>query len=180
MGSSDNIIFKNWINHNTIGILLRGTPFLLFGPPPVVSRNNVIYLNNITRNVLGISLNKTFSGVVVFDNIIYMNNFIENSIHALDDCGKNSFNDSYIGNFWDNYEGEDEDNDGVGDSPYCIPGDGGSIDYKPSIKPFKVILGEEEKSDKIFEKHWLFLTIAEIAIIIIAFFCNQFMEKMKK
>jgi hypothetical protein len=36
-----------------------------------------------------------------------------------------------IGNFWDNYTGSDPDDDGIGNTPHLIPGDGGAQDNKP-------------------------------------------------
>ncbi|NIQ04984.1 MAG: hypothetical protein GWO20_04400, partial [Candidatus Korarchaeota archaeon] len=41
-----------------------------------------------------------------------------------------------IGNYWGDYNGTDTDGDGIGDTPYVIPGPAGSKDYHPSMTPF--------------------------------------------
>jgi parallel beta-helix repeat protein len=78
------------------------------------SNNNSIINNSISLSVLnGIILNNSE------DNIIYGNNFVDNYETAYD----NSENQWYWrggGNYWNNYSGQDEDNDGVGDSPQLI------------------------------------------------------------
>jgi hypothetical protein len=70
-----------------------------------------------------------------YNNFIYNNNFIDNYLQA-SDCGSNFWNGSYLdgGNYWSDYSGVDNDNDGYGDSPYYIL-DGDNIDYYPLIKP---------------------------------------------
>jgi nitrous oxidase accessory protein NosD len=41
---------------------------------------------------------------------------------------------SYLGNYWDDYEGTDADRDGIGNTPYSI--DSVSAEY-PLMKPFE-------------------------------------------
>lgn len=73
------------------------------------------------------------------NNLIYHNNFIADSKLAYDDL-LNSWDDGYpsAGNFWYDYEGEDNNSgpdqdktggDGIGDSPYSIPGNGNEDTY---------------------------------------------------
>jgi parallel beta-helix repeat protein len=64
-------------------------------------------------------------------NLIYKNYFINNGIHALDEGNSNNWNSSIIGNYWDDYPGYDDDFDGIGDTPYIIPGIGGGQDNYP-------------------------------------------------
>jgi parallel beta-helix repeat protein len=96
------------------------------------SSNNSIISNNImkcSRKGIKIKYNST-------DNLIYHNNFVSNSQNAYDE-EVNIWNDSYPsgGNFWDDYNGTDEDGDGIGDTPYMIPG-GENQDYYPLMKPY--------------------------------------------
>ena len=78
--------------------------------------------------------NNTF-GVIIIENsnnnIFYQNNFIENSIdHARDNC-QNFWDNGVVGNYWDDYEGEDLDGDEFGDTPHFIPVI--SYDYYPLL-----------------------------------------------
>ncbi len=79
-------------------------------------------------------------GVYIWDgsseNLFYLNNFLENDVHAYDPFSylNNEWNAVYPtgGNYWDDYEGVDEDPvDGIGDSPYDVPAQ--SIDYYPQM-----------------------------------------------
>jgi len=64
-------------------------------------------------------------------NLFYENYFVINQINALDDGTSNSWNNSYIGNFWSNYTGVDLDNDGIGDLPHDINGLSIAKDFLP-------------------------------------------------
>lgn len=123
------------------------------------SSENQIFFNNITNNQRGIifHINST-------DNLIYLNNFINNSFYHVYDESNNSFYYSNIkkGNYWDDYNGTDNNNDGIGDTPYGIQG-GISIDVYPLIKPYE---GEKPfvvDSDQLFKM----LTIGMIIVVII-------------
>ena len=83
-----------------------------------------------------------------YNNIIYNNYFEWNGDNAICDettgatyfnisktLGKNILGGPYIGgNYWDDYEGEDLDGDGIGEDPYPI---NGGWDYLPLV-PLKV------------------------------------------
>jgi hypothetical protein len=44
---------------------------------------------------------------------------------------------SYLGNYWDVYEGTDADGDGTGDTHYSIDSDSDESDDYPLMKPFE-------------------------------------------
>lgn len=101
---------------------------------------NTITDNEILNNDAGIYIED--SG----NNLIHHNNLINNSQNAYDDMGNNSWDNGYPsgGNYWSDYEGEDkksghdqdkEGSDGVGDTPYYIPGGAGAKDNYPLIQP---------------------------------------------
>lgn len=114
--SDDNTLSKNAISniygsYTADGILIK------------VSKNNIIWGNNIS--------NVYWCGVYVFSGCIgnhfYYNNFIDNG-HS--DQGGNAIDEginlwyrplTQEGNYWDGYDGEDSDGDGIGDDPYIIP-----------------------------------------------------------
>jgi len=62
------------------------------------------------------------------------NNFINNSHNAWD-SGGNAWDDGTKGNYWDDYTGNDENMDGIGDFPYAIEG-GMSFDNYPLMYPY--------------------------------------------
>ena len=106
------------------------------------SNNNQIINNEISENgEFGIYLD--YSN----DNQIYLNNFVDNDQNVYSYNSINVWNSTqpityyynsqqftnYLGNYWDNYEGNDTDGDGIGDTPYRI--DYNNVDYHPLISP---------------------------------------------
>lgn len=65
------------------------------------------------------------------DNVIYRNYF--NNTNNARDNKFNTWNDSR-GNYWSDYEGSDENGDGIGDSAYAVNPEAGSMDYMPLME----------------------------------------------
>ena len=65
------------------------------------------------------------------NNLVYENRFYKNGQNALDSGVNNDWNNSLIGNYWDDYTGYDMDLDGIGDTPYDVPPPAGTYDYLP-------------------------------------------------
>jgi parallel beta-helix repeat protein len=117
--SNNNLIENNNItSNNKTGILITEN-----------SNDNLIFRNNITYN-LEIGINVTEAS----GNQIHHNNFINNVQNAYDSTiALNDWDDGAEGNFWSDYLGTDDDDDGFGEDPYVIPG-GGSRDWHSFIE----------------------------------------------
>ena len=125
--STDNEIVNNDVSNNTIGVF------------PISSINGIIFSNTILNNFLGLSIGNSLNNSVIKNKIshnnygitlnnscynqIYHNIFIDNDQNA-QDASTNIWDNDYPsgGNYWDDYTGTDADGDGIGDTPYDIPG----------------------------------------------------------
>lgn len=79
---------------------------------------NNVSTNCITNNQMGL-----FCCCGANSNYFYNNIFINNSeINAIEGAGPNMwYHDLYgLGNYWDDYNGTDDNHDGIGDTPYEI------------------------------------------------------------
>lgn len=97
---------------------------------------NIITANNIQRN--------NYYGIYVLecDNTIYHNNIISNPYQAYDAEACSGWDGGYPsgGNYWSDYTGVDENEDGIGNIPY--PTGNGSTDRYPLIHPYGSIVNE--------------------------------------
>ncbi len=141
LGWSNNTkISGNTVNNNDYGIGLG------------YSKNNVLSGNTVNKNMLGIYLglsdNNTISGNLIRDNtqhgililtllgiqstqnLFFKNTFLNNTVHAIDDGINNYWNNSIIGNYWDNYTGIDANSDEIGDTPHTF---NSGTDYLPIV-----------------------------------------------
>lgn len=117
-----------WLSHfNTItGNLIKNRRGIWIKE----SDNNEIYKNNVSDGWVGIYLELRIESSD--NNLIYENYLKNNGDNAVDECYTNHWNNSEIGNFWDDYQGLDCDGDNIGETPYNI--NGHSIDYLPISK----------------------------------------------
>ena len=106
-------------------------------------------INNTTNYAIRIFINcdeNEFHDNIIKDNIgmgiqlddpsdinnkFYKNSFISNGVHAYDNGTTTSWNNTVIGNFWDNYTGLDSNDDLIGDISHNIPGAANSNDSLP-------------------------------------------------
>jgi len=114
------------------------------------SSNNHVLGNNIRENGNGIF----FSGASFLDvfhypspnNTIYHNNFIDNGNNVGDVAGSwwiqgstpavNIWDNGSEGNFWSNYNGTDQDSNGLGETPYIV--DEKNQDHYPLMAPINI------------------------------------------
>jgi parallel beta-helix repeat protein len=133
-GSSNNIIQNNVIKNNRYGIFInRSHRNTLFNNSIINSYWNGIELAYCERNIIEAN---TISGngaygleipmyTASYNNIIFHNNFLNNSWNNpsgayASDFFNSTWNIAGEGNYWDNYRGIDENQDGIGDTPYVI------------------------------------------------------------
>jgi len=103
------------------------------------SNENAIFKNNVTNNNKGIYI--YYPSYPSKINLFYHNNFIENSENnTWDECTNNWYNETLEeGNYYDDYEGTDADEDGIGDMPYNI-----SAGDNQDLYPLMEVYAEEE------------------------------------
>ena len=114
--SSYNFIEGNDISGNSVhGLRLQD-----------FSNHNSISYNNFDGNIYGLYAKQSSA------NDIWLNNFLNNTVHAYD-SGVNNWDSGGVGNYWGGYTVGDNNFDGIGDSPYSIPG-GTNVDRYPLIR----------------------------------------------
>ncbi|EMR74686.1 nitrous oxidase accessory protein [Thermoplasmatales archaeon SCGC AB-540-F20] len=102
----------------------------------ISSDYNIITSNNVSDNDYGIYLTGS-SANLIYNNIFNnTNNGYDNGINTWNiskTFGTNLIGGSYLGgNYWSDYSGADSDGDGLGDTPYNIPG-GSNQDLLPLV-----------------------------------------------
>jgi parallel beta-helix repeat protein len=116
--SNGHVIQKNTIIGNIYGIIIKGIS------KSTTVRENIIKDNNIGVNCIFFSDGNRF----------FYNTFEDNNLNAYD-SSIDRWDNNKIGNYWDDYTGIDSDGDGIGDTPYPIPG-GENEDRFPLMYPW--------------------------------------------
>jgi parallel beta-helix repeat protein len=145
-GTSNNTIIGNNLTNNENGIGLGLSTF-----------NNSVMKNNIAGGLGGISIYyssnnsiventiaaTTYVGIGLSDSsnsIIYHNNFLNNAMQIIENGNTppvNVWDNGYSsgGNYWSDYNGTDNNQDGIGDTPYTI--DANNTDHYPLMGTFQ-------------------------------------------
>lgn len=109
------------------------------------AENNTIAHNVIENNRGGVEIYGQYPNMVCRENKIFDNKIRNNSMfNVLDDGEDNQWSEDSLydirnivggrftgGNYYGDYEGLDVNDDGIGDTPFTIPGTAGSVDPYP-------------------------------------------------
>ncbi len=136
---NNNVVSKNIFNYNAEGIAIgRGNNLIGYS-----SRNKIIANNIENTTNYGIYCEKGSK-----NNEIHHNNLINNGGNAYGNAYDVGVDNTWykfklfgksMGNYWDDYTGQDNDGDGIGDTPYKIPGKIiQSKDWYPVMDPFDI------------------------------------------
>jgi len=126
--SSKNKFSGNTVYENNYGI--KASCFFI-NPKTYPSINNIFIGNTVYNNSFGIYIFPSSE-----NNTFYQNNLINNTnSNAYDNSSQNQWDWGTIGNHYSDYPGNDSDGDGIGDTPYPIPG-GSNVDNYPLISPW--------------------------------------------
>ncbi len=101
--SNDNTVSDNTFTDNNYAIRIKGSTI------------NTVVKNQIINNMHGL-----YYCCGAKSNLAYNNIFINNSNWNANDYLSNTWDNGKIGNYWDDYNGVDNDGDGIGDTPYDI------------------------------------------------------------
>jgi len=101
------------------------------------SSNNSIADNNCSGNhdysiYLNFSNNNRLYGNVLIENRGALSVYNALHVQAYDD-GKNTWNNTAMGNYWSDWQTPDANHDGIVDHPYIIDGSSGAEDYHPMV-----------------------------------------------
>lgn len=110
---SNNVFHDNYVANNDYGVLLSRTYLMSPG------KNNTAYHNNFVNNTEQINNDQTYYG----------NYGSEASIYPAGD-----YDNGKEGNYWSDYQGEDKNEDGLGDAPYVV--NGVIKDHYPLMQPW--------------------------------------------
>ena len=165
--SENNTIFNNTIMGNRFGIYLSYAPNnnfsnnslsansdygMYLGPQSNYNKihDNVFLENDYGLRIKGSNYNTISKNLFLINqrglyfccgarnNVVFNNIFMNNSIWNAKDDVINNWDFENIGNFWSDYNGSDEDGDGIGDTPYYLSIESNKKDLYPLIeKPFE-------------------------------------------
>jgi hypothetical protein len=98
-------------------------------------------------NINSLRTRHTIPACSTWNNLFFENNFLANNYQVGGWSSRNIWDNGTIGNYWSNYNGTDENSDGIGDTPYSFdtliryPGTQDPItnyDNFPLMEPFNI------------------------------------------
>ncbi len=136
------------------------------------SDSNIFTGNYIADNFRAMSFDSAST-----DNLIFCNMFVNNTNHA-SSPNSNSWNNATRGNYWDDYFGQDNNGDGIGDT--ALPIEGSYYDYFPlmnspyeTIKPITSIQSDHTFNEGESTVEWLNWTATDANLGFLIFIVNN-------
>lgn len=139
----NNTVEGNYIYSN-VWTTAEGLTFNLFDDYNKILNNEIVgcimglVFKASSHNVIsGNIIRDNLYGIVVMGgsehNLFYENFFRGNNIHVDGGSTTNKWNNTEIGNYWDNYTGLDNNGDGIGDTPHIVDYSSLTLDYLPIV-----------------------------------------------
>jgi len=162
-------ISKNNLVNGISGIFITGSYCTIYGNNVAnfsesgmtinLGTNSSIYENNVSHSKCAIIIRNYGDTWIIENNTFYHNNFINNTqnIRIESPSHQNYWDNGSEGNYWSNYNGTDNNGDGIGDTSYVI--DEKNIDSYPLMTPYESM----QQSNQML---WVYLGI--IGLIVFA------------
>lgn len=156
--SDENIIDGNIIFGGSRGIRFIG------------SNENTVR-KNVVKDCEGLALGVAINAA---QNLFYLNSFLNNTRNVKENRPEytmfptNIWDNGTVGNFWDDYHGTDNNNDGVGDTPYVI--DDNNQDNYPLTEPYAI---PEFPS-------WIILPLCLVAAFVAVIFKHRLSQRVTR
>jgi parallel beta-helix repeat protein len=143
LASSNNVVQNNSLFDGYIGVALHNSiQTSVLNNHVVNCTDSAISLedSSLRNSVIGNVISDSGRGIVLqpesHNNTFYHNSIIKNTIQVSAAEAANKWDDGYPsgGNYWSDYNGTDENQDGIGDTAYVI--DANNEDRYPLMNPF--------------------------------------------
>ncbi len=152
VNGNNNIICRNVLDHYGSGLVIIGygnkamlnnVTYCRIGISP--SADSIMYANYIAYNEWTINSRNAIINPNGNLSFLVHNNFVDNRYYQMWTLSMSNVTD-YLdngreGNYWNTYQGEDNNSDGLGDSPFYL--DPTHLDRYPLINPFNFSTVEE-------------------------------------
>jgi nitrous oxidase accessory protein NosD len=145
-GGSSNVISNNTIDKYGFGLSVGGSNNTVFlnkvthcGMAFMPRAGSVFFANYIAENSWGLDTGDTQLNPDGKQVSMFNNNFVNNryQVNTLTSVNRTDyFDNGTVGNYWNDYHGQDRNSDGLGDSPYVV--DGYRVDRYPLVAPFNL------------------------------------------